>query len=90
MLLRLPARPILKIQKFPLFYVDSFGKTFLILYPSLENSTTPIAITQVQQSPTCNWREFLSPCFGRKYHKERLDFCFRFFFSFITYAQCKY
>ena len=44
MLLRLPARPILKIQKFPLFYVDSFGKTFLILYPSLENSTTPIAI----------------------------------------------
>ena len=46
MLLRLPARPILKIQKFPLFYVDSFGKFFLILYPSLENSTTPIAIME--------------------------------------------
>ena len=25
-------------------YVDSHAKTFLILYPSLENSTTPIAI----------------------------------------------
>ena len=25
--------------------VDSYAKTFLILYPSLENSTTPIAIT---------------------------------------------
>ena len=25
-------------------YVDSYAKTFLILYPSLENSTTPIAI----------------------------------------------
>ena len=44
MLLRLPASPILKVQKFPLVYVDSFAKTFLILYPSLENSTTPIAI----------------------------------------------
>ena len=48
MLLRLPARPILKIQKFPLVYVDSFAKTFLILYPSLENSTTPIAIGYVE------------------------------------------
>ena len=25
-------------------YVDSYAKTFLILYPSLENSTTRIAI----------------------------------------------
>ena len=30
--------------------VDSYAKTFLISYPSLENSTTPIAITQIK-----NW-----------------------------------
>ena len=52
MLLRLPARPILKIQKFPLFYVDYFAKTFLILYPSLENSTTPITIVRAQTLTT--------------------------------------
>jgi hypothetical protein len=34
----------LKIQKISFGYVDSYAKTILILYPSLENSTTPIAI----------------------------------------------
>ena len=41
----LPTNPILKIQLFPLStYVDSYAKTFLILYPPFENSTTRIAI----------------------------------------------
>ena len=31
-------------------HVDSYAKTFLILYPSLENSTTPIAIFGSKQS----------------------------------------
>ena len=34
-----------KNRKDFLGYVDSYEKTFLILYPSLENSTTGIAIT---------------------------------------------
>ena len=29
--------------------VDSYAKTFLILYPSLENSTTPIAIAYIYE-----------------------------------------
>ena len=30
-------------------YVDFYAKSLLILYPSLENSTTPIAITYTQR-----------------------------------------
>ena len=40
----LPITPFLKIQWFPLTTVDFQPKTFLLLYPSFENSTTDIAI----------------------------------------------
>ena len=40
---QLATTPILKIQSF-FGYIDSYTKIFLILYPSLENSTTCIAI----------------------------------------------
>ena len=42
--LHLAITPILKIQQFHLTTVDLKPKTFLILYPFLENSTTGIAI----------------------------------------------
>ena len=51
-LLRLPASPILKIQKFSFGYVDFYAKSFLILYPSLENSTTPTVITYILKITT--------------------------------------
>jgi hypothetical protein len=41
---QLATTPILKIQKFHLTIVDFQPKKFLILYPSLENFTTGIAI----------------------------------------------
>ena len=40
----LPITPILKIQWFHLTTVNFYPKTFLIFYPSIENSTTGIAI----------------------------------------------
>ena len=45
----LPITPIGKIQWFHLTTVDFMPKTFLILYISLENSTTGIAITSGQK-----------------------------------------
>ena len=41
---QLATTPLLKIQKFHLTTVEFKPKTFLILYPWLENSTTGIAI----------------------------------------------
>ena len=41
----LPVTPICKIWWFHLTTVDFLAKTFLILYPSLENHTTNITIT---------------------------------------------
>ena len=48
-LLRLPVSPILKIQYFHLTTVDFYAKTFPILYPCLENSTTGNAIAYIDQ-----------------------------------------
>ena len=44
----LPIKPICKIQWFHLTTVNFQPKTFLILYPSLEKSTTGIAILIIQ------------------------------------------
>ena len=53
---------ILQIEKFP-EYVDSLAKTFLIMYPPFENSTTRIAIT-ISQASAKQW------IFMRRNHRE--------------------
>ena len=45
--LQLDTTPILKIQYFHLITVDFQPKTLLILFPSIENSTTGIAIMPI-------------------------------------------
>ena len=49
-------------------YVDVYAKSFLILYPSLENSTTPIAITNTVCSLqlTCRLPKLLT-CYNYYY-----------------------
>ena len=63
-LLRLPVSPIIRIQYFHLTTVDFYAKTFPILHPCLENSTTGIAIVGIICSPLIEVGLIFLPKFG--------------------------
>ena len=82
----LPITPICKIQWFPLTAVDLETKNFLILYTSLENSTTGIDLMKIflfyASLNICIWISWLRCPFSLLTQKFYLHLLFIFLLKF--------